>query len=103
MNYFDLPSGLQTCNGLEKVNTMYLVLVDDSRSYMGLDYGPPDPPPSMETMNFVRVIPLESDEQLRVWVEHHTKPSAYTTPKPFKVFQVSPVEIRTRVEINFVK
>lgn len=41
--------------------TKFIVLVDDSFTAMGADYGIPAPPPTMETTNYIQTIAFESD------------------------------------------
>ena len=77
--------------------TKFIVLVDDSFSAMGADYGPPDPPPRMETTNYIQTIAFESEESLLSWIESNSKSRS---PKNIKVIPYSPLNIKTEIKIS---
>lgn len=81
----------------ELLEAQYLVIYNDSIAHMGANYGPPDPPPQMETTYFVRNILFNTQEQLLAWIESNNGPYL---KKTFKVYKIEPVTIRTKVEIT---
>lgn len=81
-----------------KFKTEFIIVLDEQMSYMGADYGPPDPPPSMETMNYVSVIAIENQEQLQEWVQQN---QGNRYPKAFKIFRIAPVNVTTEVVVKF--
>lgn len=75
-------------------DTKFIVFLDYSYSAMGADYGPPDPPPTMETHNSVQLLAFYSDEELKSWIELNSK-------KNFKVIQYQPLLFTISTEIKF--
>jgi hypothetical protein len=72
-------------------DTHFFAVLDDSLSYMGADYGPPNPPPSMDTINILRVIPFSSKEELDDWVSDKIN-DRFT--KGYKIFSVKPMLVK---------
>lgn len=78
-----------------------MILINQSESHMGADYGPPDPPPSMEITHSVRIIQLYSDKEVLDWIEQYSN-KKYRSPEKFKVIKIEPVKIKTEVTISMV-
>lgn len=78
-------------------NTKFLVLLDDSFSCMGDNYGPPDPPPTMETHNIVRLIAFDTEESLTSWIKSNSE--SYSK-QSFKILPYQPLKISTEVKIS---
>jgi hypothetical protein len=99
MSYRSLFPGktIARVSALDSEQTEFIVLVSDSYSAMGFDYGPPDPPPSMETTEYVSVVAIKDEEELIAWIADHTRRSHH---KAFKVIKYQPVTIETQVKIT---
>lgn len=76
----------------------FIAVIEDSISCMGDNYGPPDPPPSMETTHFTRIVALMSEEEVVEWVNMHTQDSV--RPAPYKILKIEPVTINTSVSVS---
>ena len=75
----------------------FVVLVEDTISYMGADYGPPDPPPSMEHERVIRAYSFENEEQVTNWIKNHIK---QTRPAPYQIFKVESLSVKTEVKLS---
>ncbi|MNC23977.1 hypothetical protein D3C75_720170 [compost metagenome] len=82
------------------VGAKFMVVIDDSYSCMGADYGPPDPPPSMETHNTIRVVMLHDEAEVASWVKNHTESKGYGSPKAYQILKVDPVTISTSISVS---
>ena len=78
-------------------NTQFIVFLDDSFSCMGDNYGPPDPPPRMETHNTVRLIAFDTEESLTSWIKSNSE--SYSK-KSFKILPYKPLTLSTEVKIS---
>lgn len=76
---------------------VFMAVVDDSVSGMGFDYGPPDPPPSMETTYFISMYALHNEDEVIEWVKDHTRRD---TNKPYQILSVKPVAINTTLSVS---
>jgi len=83
----------------EVVGAKFMVIQDDSYSAMGADYGPPDPPPTMETHKTLRCIMLHDEAEVEQWVRQEEERSTYSK-KPYKIFKVDPVTINTSISVS---
>lgn len=79
---------------LKTTEYKYLILINQTNSYMGTWYGPPDPPPTMETVHSIAVNAIKTDKELLEWIDSNSKSYA---PKVYQVISFSPVEISTTV------
>lgn len=75
----------------------FMVVEDDSYTAMGHDYGPPDPPPTMETHNTIRVTMLHTEEEVVAWVKQRSE-DRYA--KAYQIFKVDPVNINTSISVS---
>lgn len=75
----------------------YLLILGGSITALGDDYGPPDPPPRMETTYYPEIYALNK-EQVENWVKDNQK--SYR-PKEYKILKIEPVEVKTEVTISF--
>lgn len=82
------------------VGAKFMVVIDDTYSCMGDDYGPPDPPPTMETHNIMRVVMLHDEAEVQAWVKNHTERKGFGSPKAFQIFKVDPVTINTSISVS---
>lgn len=89
-------SYVNNINAIPK-DTKFIAMIDDSYSAMGDDYGPPDPPPQMETHHLIQIITFDSEESLLEWIKFNT---ASRSPKNVKVLPYSPVNISTEIKIS---
>ena len=78
----------------------FLVMFDDSISYTGDWYGPPDPKPGRETFNFIRTVGFETADEVRQYLEKETKNNLAKICN-YKVIQVAKyLEPKTSVSIS---
>jgi hypothetical protein len=77
----------------------FAVMYEETISYMGADYGPPDPPPSMVSETVIRILAFETKEQVIEWVNYHTRPQ-YRRPAPYKVFKIEGCQVSTEIKID---
>lgn len=77
----------------------FMVMIDDSYTSMGHNYGPPDPPPSMETHEIIKCIMLHSEEEVVAWVKEQTNDNSWKK-KAYKIFKVDPVNINTSISVS---
>lgn len=54
----------------------------------------------MESETRAQMIALHSEEELAEWVREN-QGSQYSRPKPFKVFRLEPVTVKTEISISF--
>lgn len=83
----------------EVVGAKFMVIQDDSYSCMGADYGPPDPPPSMETHQTLRCIMLHDEAEVAQWVREQEDKNSYSK-RAYKIFKVDPVTINTSISVS---
>lgn len=83
----------------DKHNPKFIILVDETHGYMGADYGPPDPPPTMEYETRANYTALMSEEEVIDWIKDNQE-TKYGSPKKFKVFKIEPVSINTEIKVS---
>lgn len=66
----------------------FLVINMSSMSYMGADYGPPDPPPKMETFNYFQMYGFSEMKEVREYLEDEVKDS----PNKLSLYRVIKVD-----------
>lgn len=81
----------------EVVGAKFMVIEDDSYTAMGADYGPPDPPPTMETTHIIRCTMLHDEAEVSAWVKKRAE-DRYA--KAYKIFKVDPVTINTSISVS---
>lgn len=91
---------LKTISDYTKLKPKFIIAYDECFSYMGHDYGPPDPPPSMEYDTSATYLAMESEEEVLAWIKENQE-TKYGKPKQFKVFEFNPVNVTTEVKISF--
>lgn len=91
---------LRELSDYDKHQPKFIIMWDETHSYMGADYGPPDPPPQMESETRAQVIALHSEEEVAEWIKEN-QTTQYGRPKTFKVFRIEPVIVKTEVSISF--
>lgn len=77
--------------------TQFIVLHDDSYSAMGHDYGPPDPPPSMETTYHLTTLAFDTEEELLEWI---TQNEASRSKKRFVAMPYKPLSVQSEIKIK---
>jgi hypothetical protein len=82
----------------DKHRPNYIVVQECTESHMGSWYGPPDPPPSMETSTYLSIRGFSSQEDVAEWIKQESK-STYS--KPFKVFYVEGMTVKTDITVSF--
>jgi hypothetical protein len=89
---------VNTIEDLEKAGAEYFVIYDESMSYMGADYGPPDPPPSMETKKYLGFIAFTNQAELSDWV---LKSQTEGRKQKIKIFKYDPKPFYIKTSIEF--
>ena len=82
----------------DKLQPKFIVMYDETHSYMGANYGPPDPPPQMEYETRIAIVSLNSEEEVIEWIKDNQE-SKYGQPKRFKVFKIDPISVKTEVRV----
>lgn len=78
----------------------FLIIANDSVSYKGEWYGPPDPQPGYETHSFMRIMGFETIEQVQEYLLEETKNNPNKISN-YKVIQVAKyLEPKTSVSIS---
>lgn len=96
-SYFK-TKGINNAQGVDP-STVIIVMYDYSYSRMGDNYGPPDPPPQMETVTEVKLYQFSSDEDFKEWVQDN-EASRFGRIANWRAFRVAPITVKTRVEID---
>ncbi len=86
----------------DKVKPAFIVMYDETHGEMGADYGPPDPPPTMEYHTRATIIDLADEAELLEWLKQNQE-TKYGAPKKVKVFSLQPVSVQTNVSISLGK
>ncbi len=74
-------------------NSKFIVIYNDQETSMGHDYGPPDPKPTMETYNVVKLLAFIEEEHLKEWIKQNQN-------KKFTVIKYEPLTIKTELLIS---
>ena len=93
------PNYIHQLSTLDKVKHKFLVLLDESKSYMGADYGPPDPPPQMESFNYIEILGFVDEPSLMKWIEENQN-TKWGNPKQFKLLKVEELNVEMKVEFK---
>ena len=80
-------------------DTVIIVMYDYSYSRMGDNYGPPDPPPQMETVTEVKMYQFSSEEDFKEWVQDN-EASRFGRIDNWRAFRVAAIAVKTRIEID---
>jgi hypothetical protein len=80
----------------------FIVVQEYTESHMGANYGPPDPPPSMETSTYIGIRGFKTKEDVAAWIKQERE-SRYSGGKPFKVFAIEAMTIKTDITVSFGK
>ena len=91
---------LNSLSNYDTLKPKFIIAYDETFSYMGANYGPPDPPPSMEYETRAVYIALMDEQEVIDWIKENQE-TKYVTPKKFKVFQFNEVNVTTEVKISF--
>lgn len=84
----------------DKYSPNFIVAYEYTESHMGLDYGPPDPPPSMETSTYVGIRGFLTKEEVAAWIKQENE-SKSSRSKPFKVFAIEAMTVKTDITVSF--
>ena len=90
---------LRSTSDYVKYKPKYIIAYDETFSYMGADYGPPDPPPTMEYETRATYLAMMSEEEVLEWIKENQE-SKFSKPKEFKLFEFNMVNVTTEVKIS---
>ena len=97
-----IGNGLSTLADFDKHPPKFIVVQEYTESHMGANYGPPDPPPSMETSTYLSIRGFSTTEEVAAWIKQENE-SKWSKPKPFKVFSVDAMTVKTDITVSFGK
>ncbi len=95
-----IGNGISRLTDFDKWPPNFIVVQEYTESHMGANYGPPDPPPSMETSTYIKLRGFKTKEEVAEWVKQE-KESRYSNNKPFKVFAIEAMTIKTDITVSF--
>lgn len=78
----------------------FIVVQEYTESHMGANYGPPDPPPSMETSTYISIRGFKTKEDVAAWIKQERE-SKYSGNKPFEVFAIDAMTVKTDITVSF--
>jgi len=84
----------------DKHSPNFIIVKEYTESHMGANYGPPDPPPSMETSTYLSIRGFKTKEEVVDWIKQE-KESRFSGNKPFKVFAIDAMTIKTDITVSF--
>ena len=95
-----IGNGIRRLADLDKYSPNFIVVYEYTENHMGLDYGPPDPPPSMETSTYVGIRGFSTKEEVAAWIKQENE-SKFSRPQPFKVFAIEALTVKTDITVSF--
>lgn len=84
----------------DKCQPNFIIVQEYTESHMGANYGPPDPPPSMETSTYMSIRGFKTKEDVAAWIKQERE-IKYSNNKPFKVFAIETMTVRTDITVSF--
>lgn len=84
----------------DKYTPNFIVVQEYTESHMGANYGPPDPPPSMETSTYVSIRGFKTKEEVATWIKQENE-GHFSRPTPFKVFAIDAMTVKTDITVSF--
>jgi hypothetical protein len=90
---------ISTLDGFDKHQPNFMIVREESFSYQGSWYGPPDPQPGTETKVFLEVIGFKTKEDVAKWIKQETEFNSRT--KKFKVFAIDAMAVKTDITVSF--
>lgn len=95
-----IGNGISSLADFDKYSPNFIVVQEYTESHMGANYGPPDPPPSMETSTYISIRAFKTKEDVAAWIKQERE-SKWSTPKPFKVFAIDAMTVKTDITVSF--
>jgi hypothetical protein len=83
----------------DKSKPNYMVMHEYTKSQMGADYGPPDPPPVMETKTYIGMIGFSTREEVASWIKQNAE--ATYKVSAFRIFAIEEMSFKTDITISF--
>lgn len=78
----------------------YVVVTQGSISYTDDWYGPPDPQPTGRTTSYHPILHFyKTEDELLAWITQNLE-RKYGSPEVFKAFKITPIEVKTTVNIS---
>lgn len=91
---------ISTLAGFDKHQPNFIIVREESFSYQGSWYGPPDPQPGRETKIFLEVTGFTTKEDVAKWIKDDAE-FPYSKPKKFKVFAIDAMAVKTDITVSF--
>lgn len=95
-----IGNGISRLGDFDKYAPNFIVVQEYTESHMGANYGPPDPPPSMETSTYVSIRGFKTKEEVAVWIKQENE-GRFSRPTPFKVFAIDAMTVKTDITVSF--
>ena len=95
-----IGTSITRLSDFDKHRPNFIVVQEYTESHMGADYGPPDPPPSMETSTYLSIRGFSTKEDVGAWIKRE-KERSYASSKPFKVFAIEGMTVKTDITVSF--
>lgn len=97
-----IGNSLTSLADFDKKPPNFIIVQEESFSYAGDWYGPPDPPPRNETKIFLSIRGFSTKEEVAEWIKQERE-SRYSSHTPFKVFAIDAMTIKTEITVSFEK
>jgi hypothetical protein len=95
-----IGTSISRLDDFDKYSPNFIVVQEYTESHMGANYGPPDPPPSMETSTYLSIRGFKTKEDVAAWIKQERE-SKYSRETPFKVFAIDAMTVKTDITISF--
>jgi hypothetical protein len=91
--------GISRLSDFDKHPPKFIVVQEYTESHMGANYGPPDPPPSMETSTYMGIRGFKTTDEVAAWIKQERE-SPYSKNKSFKVFAIDAMTVKTDITVS---
>lgn len=82
----------------KEMNHNFLVIKNDSISYTGSWYGPPDPPPSQETFSYMSILGFETIADVEEYLLDETRDNRNKLSN-YKVIEAQYFDVKSSVSV----
>lgn len=94
-----IGNSISTLADFDKHQPNFIIVREESFSYQGSWYGPPDPQPGTETKIFLEIRGFKTKEDVAAWIKEES--ISYRNPKKFKVFAIDAMAVKTDITVSF--
>lgn len=95
-----IGNGISRLADFDKHSPNFMVVHEYTESHMGFNYGPPDPPPSMETSTYLRIIGFKTKEDVAAWIKDQ-RDRQHSSIEQYKVFAIDAMSVKTDITVTF--